>query len=603
MGIYLSVNHISKTYGVHRVLDDISFILNNGERLGLVGANGVGKTTLLKILTGELEADGGQVFLTPRTSLGYLKQELEVATLINPHPLAPSPPSSEGGSSSLSTKWGGDLGVGMNAETISDLIASALAHLHELEGQMRDLEDAMATASNEALDAILMEYQTVTEAYERAGGYTVEYRLNEVLHGLGIAHISQTRLVNSLSGGEKARFGLAMLLLQGPDVLLLDEPTNHLDVRALEWLEEYLAAYPGGVLTVSHDRQFLNRTVTAIIEIDEHSRTINHYAGNYDAYLVAKAQARLKWEQEYVRQQEEIKELRIAVKTTSRQVAHNRPASDGDKFLKHFKRAQVENAISSRVHRAEEKLRRLEADAVPRPPEELRFAAEFDPSRLEGQTPLFASSLYKAYGEQAVLENVSLTLGARSRIALVGPNGAGKSTLLKILAGIETADAGEIYINPQVKIGYLDQEGHDLDPSLTVLEAYRSPSPPLRPSPTHWGGVGGGDDQSEQQAIATLITSGLFRYDDMARRVSELSSGQRRKLQIARLIASRANLLLLDEPTNYVSFDVLESLERALQDFPGPIIAASHDRRFLQQFDGEVWEISDGHLIERVWVG
>ncbi len=595
MGIYLSVNHISKTYGVHHILDDISFILNNGERLGLVGANGVGKTTLLKILTGELEADGGQVFLTPRTSLGYLKQELEVATFAGMEADLTLSDQTVNFDTDPSTP---PLYVMGGEGTISDLIASALAHLHELEHQMRDLEDAMATATNDALDAILTEYQTVTEAFERAGGYTIEYRLNEVLHGLGIAHIPQARLVNSLSGGEKARFGLAMLLLQGPDVLLLDEPTNHLDVRALEWLEDYLAAYPGGVLIVSHDRQFLNRTVTAIIEIDEHTRTINHYAGNYDAYLVAKAQARLKWEQEYVRQQEEIKELRIAVKTTSRQVAHNRPASDGDKFLKHFKRAQVENAISSRVHRAEEKLRRLEADALPRPPEELRFAAEFDPSRLEGQTPLFASGLHKAYGEQAVLNNVSLALGARSRIALVGPNGAGKSTLLKILAGLETPDAGEIYINPQVKIGYLDQEGHDLDPSLTVLEAYRA-IPPLH---SVGRGLGGGDDLSEQQAIAILITSGLFRYDDMGRRVGELSSGQRRKLQIARLIASRANLLLLDEPTNYVSFDVLESLERALADFPGPIIAASHDRRFLQQFDGEVWEISDGHLIEGGWV-
>ncbi len=590
MGIYLSINHISKTYGVHHILDDITFILNNGERLGLVGANGVGKSTLLKILTGELEADGGQVFLTPRTSLGYLKQELEVATF------AGMDTDLTLSDQTVNFDADGSISQMPAAGTIADLIATALAHLHDLEGQMRDLEDAMATASGEALDAILLDYQAVTEAFERAGGYTIEHRLDEVLHGLGIEHMPHTRLLNSLSGGEKARFGLAMLLLQGPDVLLLDEPTNHLDTRALEWLEEYLAAYPGGVLIVSHDRQFLNRTVTAIIEIDEHSRTINHYAGDYDAYLVAKAQARLKWEQEYVRQQEEIKELRIAIKTTTRQVAHNRPARDGDKFLYDFRKGNVEKAVSSRVQRAEEKLRRIEADPTPRPPEELRFAADFDPTRLAGQTPLFASGLHMAYGEQAVLQNVSLTLGARSRIALIGPNGAGKSTLLKILAGLETPDAGEIYLNPQVKIGYLDQEGHDLDPSLTVLEAYRSTSP----LHSVGRGPGGGD---EQQAIATLITSGLFRYDDLGRRVGELSSGQRRKLQIARLIASRANLLLLDEPTNYVSFDVLESLERALADFPGPIIAASHDRRFLQQFDGEVWEISDGHLIERVWVG
>ncbi|MBZ0276974.1 MAG: ATP-binding cassette domain-containing protein, partial [Anaerolineae bacterium] len=241
------------------------------------------------------------------------------------------------------------------------------------------------------------------------------------------------------------------------------------------------------------------------------------------------------------------------------------------------------NTVSKRVHAAEEKLRRIEDNPIPQPPAPLRFTAHFDPQALKGRLPLVVSCLSKRYGTRQIFDDLSFTLGLSSRVVLVGENGAGKSTLLKILVGAETADHGEIYFHPAVKIGYLDQEQRLINPGQTVLEAFRA-----------------GLDGTDQQHIAALLHSGLFRYDELSRLVGQLSAGQQRKLQIARLIAEGANLLVLDEPTNYVSFDVLEELETALKDFPGPIIAASHDRRFIQQFEGDVWELRDAQLVQHL---
>ncbi len=544
----LMISNISKTYGIHQILSNVTFALNDGERLGLVGANGVGKSTLLKIVTGEIEADSGSVMLRHGLKLGYLSQ---TPTAL-PH------------------------------LTITRLIDEALADLRALEKQMRQLEVAMGAADDESLSDIMQAYAEAMERFERRGGYEMDARVEIVLQGLDVAHIPRERRFESLSGGEKARFDLALLLLGAPDVLLLDEPTNHLDFPALSWLEDYLQHYRGMMLIVSHDRQFLNRTVTAIVEINEHTHSARRYSGDYDTYHRAKQAERRKWVEGYARQQDEIRMLHIEIKEIARRNDNYRPPSDGDKFITFAKKANHERTVARRVHSAEEKLKRIQADPIPQPPEDLRFTAHFDPAALHGRTPLFASGLYKAFGERVVLDDVSFTLGMESRVVLVGPNGAGKSTLLKILTGQEPPDSGEIILHPAVKIGYLDQEQKLLAPALTLFDAYRE----------------GIEDKTEQQLKATLLRSGLFRYDELDKRVGQLSSGQRRKLQIARLIAQQANLLILDEPTNYVSFDVLENFEAALRHFPGPIIAASHDRRFIQQMGGEVWEVREGALIK-----
>ncbi|MEO8396269.1 MAG: ribosomal protection-like ABC-F family protein, partial [Chloroflexota bacterium] len=535
MSAYLTIQHISKAYAFHQILSDVSFVVNPGERIGLVGANGVGKSTLLKIVMGQIEPDDGAVILAPDRKLGYLAQVIE----------------------------------GFDDQTLAALIEASVARLRQLETRMRDLESQMTLVSGDALDEIMIAYGDASDQFERYGGYDIEYRIDIVLQGLGVAHLARDRQFGTLSGGEKARVGLALLLLQSPDVLLLDEPTNHLDFATMKWLEDYLRAYRGAILVVSHDREFLNRIATAIVEIDEHSRSAKRYSGNYDTYQRAKLQEKLKWIREYAEQQEEIKALRLEIKQTAHQNSNYRAHTDNDKFVLGIKRATHADTVSKRVRSAEEKLKRIEDDPILQPPEELRFEATFDPQALKGRMPLIVSRLSKRHGDKTVLDDVSFTLSQKARVVLVGVNGAGKSTLMRILTGFEMPDSGTVYRNPAVKIGYLDQEGRTLDPTLTVFEAYQQ-----------------GLEGSEQALKSILLQSGLFRYDDLDKQVGVLSAGQQRKLQIARLIADQANLLILDEPTNYVSFDVLEELEAALKLFPGPVIAASHDRRFIQQFEG-----------------
>lgn len=541
-----SIEQISKAYGDNQVLNNVSFDLDAGQKLGLVGANGVGKSTLLKILVGEIEADSGRITVAEGTRIGYLPQVLQSA----------------------------------DSMTVDELLMSSLAELVELETHLRQLEAAMAGA-NGNLDALLTDYGAASEQFERRGGYDLEHRRDAILAGLQIGHIDRQRLVGTLSGGEKSRVGLAALLLQEPDLLLLDEPTNHLDFRALAWLEQFLADFRGGLLAVSHDRQFLNQTVSAIIEINEHSKEAKHYSGSYDFYAQVKAQERIQWVESYWEQQEEIWELRKAIKLKARQVGHgNRPPRDNDKFITYFKSMRIDDAVSRNVRSAEEKLRRIEEDPIPKPPRPLEINPTFDPAALVSRTPLRGEDLRKRYGQQIVLDGVSVTIDATSRVVIVGPNGAGKSTLLRVLAGAERADEGSVNVAPSVVLGYLDQEQQTLDERTTVFESFRAGRP--------------GD---YEEFKAELLGYGLFSYPELAKPVAALSVGQKRKLQLAHLLTKRANLLLLDEPTNHISLDVLEEFEEALSKFAGPVIAVSHDRRFIQRFAQEIWEFVDGKIV------
>ncbi|MCK6576471.1 MAG: ATP-binding cassette domain-containing protein [Anaerolineae bacterium] len=541
-----TASHLHKTFGLHTVLNDVSLSLLDGDRIGLVGANGSGKTTLLRLIAGELSPDSGAVSIPAGVRVGYLQQMM----------------------------------LDIDGRTVSDMIDRAVAGVRAAEGEMRRLEAAMTTAAGEVLSAVLHDYGTAADAFEQGGGYELDHRIDATLAGLGVGHISRDRLFSTLSGGEKERMALALLLLNTPDLLLLDEPTNHLDASSLDWLEATLSAYPGGALIVSHDRAFLNRTVNAIIEIDEHRHTAKRYGGDYDAYRRAKEIERRRWQEEYARQQEEIKALRYDVAVRARNNDNYRPPPDGDKFLKFKKEQTHDRTVAKRVRSAEERLRRIEEDPIPQPPEDLCFDGRLDPAALRGRLPLIVRGLSKRYGDRVILEEVSFEVGVDARIALVAPNGAGKTTLIRLLTGQETPDAGEVVYNPAVQVGFIDQESADLPPESTLFEAYRR-----------------GIDREEQALMTILLHSGLFRYADVHKKVPELSGGQRRKVQIARLIAGGANLLILDEPTNYVSFDVLEALEDALRAFPGPVIAASHDRRFLERFGGDRWTLDRGRLV------
>jgi macrolide transport system ATP-binding/permease protein len=542
----LFVRNLSKAYGAITVLEDISFVINAGDRVGIVGSNGVGKTTLLSILVGQETLEAGSFAFAPSTETGYLPQ---------------TTPEFYG-------------------RTMQDLIYESLGNLRQLEERMRALESAMSAAVGEQLAALIEEYDLVFTRFQDRGGYDIDYKIDAILDGLRISYIARDREMQTLSGGEKARVGLAALLLRSPDLLLMDEPTNHLDVASLEWLENYLARYKGAILLVSHDRQFLNRAVNQIFEIDEHSHHLKKYEGNYDAYVLAKAAERAKWEEEYERQQEEIKELRKRIRETGRNVAHNRPPSDGDKLAYNFFGGRVQNTISRNVRAAEEQLRRIEEDPIAKPPSLMQVNAFFNTEPLQSETVINVSHLTKCWGAHCVLRHVSFTVSSQARILLFAPNGAGKTTLLRLIMGLEQPDEGSIHVVESARIGYLPQDPQ-LDMRKTVIDSYR------------YGQVG-----YEGEFIGRLIGYGLFRLEDMQKKVGQLSLGQRRKLEIARLMAAGPNALLLDEPTNYISLDVLEAFESAMLAFPGPIIAVSHDRWFIQRFGGTLWTLVDGEIFQ-----
>ncbi len=542
----LIVRHLSKAYGAIIVLDDISFVVNPNDRVGIVGANGVGKTTLLNILVGQEPIDSGSFSFAPSTEVGYLPQ---------------TTPEFYG-------------------RTMQDLILESVGNLRQLEERMRELETAMSTTAGDQLAGLMEEYDRVSTRFQDHGGYELDYKIDAILDGLRISYLPRDREMQTLSGGEKARVGLATLLLRSPDLLLLDEPTNHLDFVSLEWLESYLSNYKGAILLVSHDRQFLNRAVNQIFEIDEHAHRLKKYERNYDAYVQAKTTERAKWEEEYERQQEEIKELRKRMRETARNVAHNRPATDNDKTAYNFFGARVQNTISRGVRAAEEQLRRIEADPIPRPPKLMQVTSYFKVEPLHSEVVIRATQLTKCWDETCVLNDVNFTIASGARILLFGPNGVGKTTLLKIIMGFEKPDQGEVSIVDSARIGYLPQ-GPQMELDKTVIETYR------------YGQVG-----YEGEFVGRLIGYGLFRLEDMHKKVGQLSIGQRRKLEIARLMAEGPNVLLLDEPTNYISLDVLEAFEAAILGFPGPVMAISHDRWFIQRFGGKMWELVDGKFAQ-----
>ncbi len=544
-----TIRNLTKFYGAITVLHDVSFVINASDRVGIVGPNGVGKSTLLRLLVGQEEADAGSIAFAPAVESGYLPQ---------------TTPDFYG-------------------RTIQDLILESVGNLRLLEERMHQLEMEMARAREEQLPALLEEYTVVSTRFQDRGGYELDYKIDMIMEGLQLAYLPRTQEVTTLSGGEKARVGLATLLLRSPDILLLDEPTNHLDFASMEWLETYLATYSGAMLMVSHDRQFLNKAVNSIFEIDEHSHHLKAYSGNYDAYVQTRAAERTKWEEDYERQQEEIKELRKRLRETGRQVGHtNRAPRDNDKFAKHFFAQNVQSAVARNVRAAEEQLKRIEANPIPKPPALLSINSSFSKSDpMQSQVVLKLSHLSKCFGERCLFSDLNTEVTQRARIMLIGPNGAGKTTLLKLILGLETPDDGMVQVVPGARIGYLAQEPERFDLDKTVIETYR------------YGQIG-----YEGEFVGRLLGYGLFRFEDMSKKVGQLSIGQRRKLEIARLMAEGPNILLLDEPTNYISLDVLEAFESAIIHFPGPVVTISHDRWFIERFKGEVWELSAGQIIK-----
>jgi macrolide transport system ATP-binding/permease protein len=544
----LKLNGLHKTYGAKLVLDNIHLNLNRGERAALVGENGTGKTTLARILTGEETADGGTMRFAPGAITGYLPQEVTAAPHIS----------------------------------VQQYIEQALGALDALRRELEGLEHQMtAPQSEKEMAALLENYGTLQAEFDKRGGYTLAARLKEIFAGLSIEYLDTQRPLYSLSGGEKTRVALAALLLREPDLLILDEPTNHLDFAGIAWLETYLLNYPHALLMVTHDRHFINQVATHIIELSPVTHGLKVYFGNYEDFLAQRDAEYEKALGEYLDQRIEIKRL----KRQAKQLVHNPRATpampDNDKMLFDAKKANSEQTRSKKIRDAKQRIAVLEETMPDNPAHHWTIRFEFAPLELHAQEPLRFSGLSKTYGDACLFSHISGVVPKGERIVLVAPNGTGKSTLLKLLIGQLTPDSGSVTIAGSAKIGYLDQEGETLNPAQNVLAAYRE--------------VAQGEDRD---LLAELHRSGLFTDASLPyKTVGELSLGQKRKLALARLIASKANVLLLDEPTNHLDLLSLEALEEALRHFPGAILAVSHDRWFVEHVATQVWELHEGALV------
>ncbi|MFC7548886.1 ribosomal protection-like ABC-F family protein [Plantactinospora sp. GCM10030261] len=532
----LTLRAVTKSYPGRLVLDQASLTVAPGERIGIVGENGSGKSTLLRLIAGREPADGGEITVTADDGLGYLPQTVDVPS-----------------------GW-----------TVQRAVDNALADLRALERRLREL--AVDLSTEDQLNA----YGETLQAFEDRDGYRADARVDQALHGLGLGHLERDRPLTGLSGGEQARLSLACLLASDPGTLLLDEPTNHLDDTALAWLEDRLRRHRGTVVAVSHDRLFLDRIATAIVEVD--AGAVVRFGNGYAGYLAGHATARARWEQAYQQWCAETARLREYAATTAHRVAPDRPIKDNNKVSYDRHGGRVQQSIASRVRNAEERLRRLTENPVHPPPPPLRFTAQFagDGPADHGTSPL-VQVRGVAVADRLVLDEVRVDAG--DRLLVHGPNGAGKSTLLRVLAGDLRPDRGAV--SRRGRIGYLRQEVPADRPRQTLLAAFAA------------GRAGPPDEHRDR-----LLSLGLFDPGSLDQPVGVLSIGQRRRLELARLVTDEFDLLLLDEPTNHLSLTLVEELEAALEDYPGAVVAVSHDRALCRRFGGRRIELRAGRLVD-----
>jgi macrolide transport system ATP-binding/permease protein len=525
---------IDRSYGDRRILTGVDITVAPHARTGLIGENGVGKSTLLRILAGVEAPDGGTVERPARS--GILWQEAPV-----------------------------DLGA-----TVRELIDDYTRPLLDIR---REFEDAAAGLDGSPASAV--RFERALDAAERAEVWTLDARTEEVLEELGVAGVVSTRAfgatrptrLSELSGGQRSRVALAGLLLGRPEALLLDEPTNHLDDQAVAYLVGQLAGWRGPVIFASHDRAFLDEVATELVDLDpDRSRTATRYGGTFSDYLDEKRRERQRWEQQHRTEQDELARLERVAATTAREVAHNRPARDNDKFIYGFKGGNVQTAISRRVKDAERRHSVLEASAVRKPPRVLRFAGI-----PHGSTPVGDGALVDATGlrVEGRVEVERLTIRSDDRLLVTGPNGAGKSTLLSVLAG-ELASSGAVHRRKGLRVGLLRQDVRFADAALTPREIYRAAV---------------GERRSELTPIGDL---GLIPLAQLDRPVGSLSVGQQRRLALAIVIANPPHLFLLDEPSNHLSLALAVDLEEALGTYPGAVVVASHDRWLRRRWEGRV---------------
>lgn len=537
----LQIRDITKWFGDLKVLDRVNFTLNRGERAGLIGPNGCGKTTLLRIITGELAADRGSVQLTPPTArIGYLPQALSFAA----------------------------------DATVADVLAAAEGERVAAEARLARLAESVAAAEGPALGPALAEYDRALADFQALGGGARYADVDAVLAGLGMADVAITRRVATLSGGQKTRLGLARLLLAEPDLLLLDEPTNHLDIVALEWLEDYLAGYPGAVLLVSHDRAFLDRSVNRILALDDVTRTLREYAGGYSDYAAAVDRALEKQWATYREQQKRIRQLQSSIRQLSGQARR----IEGETIDFHYRR--IAKDLARRAVVQKERLERMLAseEMVERPGLTWKLKLEFADAPRSGQDVLVIHDLRAGYGDRVVLDGVNLHLGYGERAVLIGPNGAGKTTLLKLITGELRPWSGEVRLGRGVRLGYMAQEQETLEPAATPLALIRAAA---------------SLDETEARSFLHYF---LFAEDEVFVPVGRLSFGERSRLALALLAVQGCNFLLLDEPINHLDIPSRERFEQAIARFQGTVLAVVHDRYFIERIATTIWTMARGQI-------
>jgi len=511
----ISFSKVSKQYGRQLLFVDASFQLNPGEKAGLVGPNGAGKTTLFRMITGEEHADDGEVAVPKKMSLGYFKQELDE----------------------------------MSGRSVLDEAIAGSGRLGDLHHELEDLQHAMGDPARAAgMEKILARFGEVQEEYAENGGYELESKAREVLHGLGFEDERIDGDVGALSGGWKMRVAMAKVLLGKPDILLMDEPTNHLDLESIIWLEQFLKSMPGSLLMTSHDRDFMNRIVSKIVEID--GGELITYSGNYDFYERERASREANREAAYARQQAMLaKEQRFI-----------------DRFSAHAaKAAQVQSRVKS--------LEKIEKIELPRKRKVVKF--DFRQPPRSGDDVAALKAVSKAFGSRVIYEDFDFLIRRQERWCVMGKNGAGKTTLLKMVAGALAPDQGQVKLGASLRLGYFSQQSLDLlDAELTVWEQMQKDFP--------LESIG---------ALRGLLGAFQFSGDDVDKRIRSLSGGERSRLVLARMLLNPPNFLVLDEPTNHLDMATKEMLVSALSEFEGTMIFVSHDRAFLRGLSNRVLEL------------
>ena len=521
----LSCSHISKAFGTDQILSDISFHIEDQEKAAIVGINGAGKSTLLKIIVGELSQDKGDTTLSKGKTLGYLAQHQDLDS----------------------------------ARTIYEELCEVKRPIIEMEQQLRTLELEMKDASGPELEEKLSVYSRLNHTFELENGYAWKSEVTGVLKGLGFGENEFDKIVSTLSGGQKTRLSLGRLLLSNPDIILLDEPTNHLDMESIAWLETYLKGYPGAVIIVAHDRYFLNRVVTKIIELEQGRSAV--YLGNYTAYSEKKAMIRAAQMKAWMNQQQEIRHQEEVITK-----------------LKSFNREKS-------IKRAESREKMLAKIEILEKPAEIQdeMRIQLEPNITSGNDVLTVQNLGKSFGSSHLFSHLDVEIKRGERVALIGNNGTGKTTILKLINGLLPPDTGVITLGANVHVGYYDQEHHVLHMEKTAFEEVQDAYPGLT-----------------NTQVRNILAAFLFTGDDVFKKISDLSGGERGRISLAKLMLSEANFLILDEPTNHLDITSKEILEQALQNYTGTVLYVSHDRYFINQTATRILELTGHTLINYI---